>query len=412
MIADIVCLNAPNNTVVESSMLDHLDFDSVTESDIKQLIENSVPEGHRLDFKREIYGSEPAEKREFLKDISALANTSGGHLIIGMDEEEGVATSIYPQKVDPDEEVLRMNNLARDGISPPIQGLLIRAVKVDEGHCFFVRVPESWNAPHKVIHKGDHRFYARNSSGVDYLSTESIRTLVTRGAELQTLIESFVENRIEKIRKNHGPATLSDKRGKLSVHLVPLRSFSKPAETIDMRSAHTDCKSLRTLEGVCFTGRFNIDGYLGSERHGTLGDSYIQLYRSGVMESVENGFVQTLKDQGYVAAHHIEERVLGSLLPWMHILSRLNINPPHLVFVTLQEVHGAKLAISESMLDNNRSDPFDRPVLALPTTFFESIPDRDELHRLMRPAFDALWNASGRAFAWSFDDNDVWSGGV
>jgi hypothetical protein len=36
------------------------------------------------------------DKREFLKDVTALANTSGGHVIIGMAAVDGVATSLQP----------------------------------------------------------------------------------------------------------------------------------------------------------------------------------------------------------------------------------------------------------------------------------------------------------------------------
>jgi predicted HTH transcriptional regulator len=41
----------------------------------------------RLDYKREITGNE-GEKKELAKDVSAMANSQGGHIIIGIDEKD------------------------------------------------------------------------------------------------------------------------------------------------------------------------------------------------------------------------------------------------------------------------------------------------------------------------------------
>jgi hypothetical protein len=62
--------------------IDRLDFDSLAESDLAELMTGQVPEGLRIDYKRDLYGGSDADKRELLKDTSAFANAFGGHLII------------------------------------------------------------------------------------------------------------------------------------------------------------------------------------------------------------------------------------------------------------------------------------------------------------------------------------------
>jgi predicted HTH transcriptional regulator len=70
------------------------DFDAVSEVDLDDLIQAKVPEGQTIEYKRNMYGSSDADKREALKDISSFANTVGGHLIIGMDEADGLPTAL------------------------------------------------------------------------------------------------------------------------------------------------------------------------------------------------------------------------------------------------------------------------------------------------------------------------------
>ena len=67
--------------------IDRGEFDSLSQSDLEELTEAQVPEGLRLEYKRELYGNSDSDKREFLKDVTALANSHGGHLILGIEEK-------------------------------------------------------------------------------------------------------------------------------------------------------------------------------------------------------------------------------------------------------------------------------------------------------------------------------------
>jgi predicted HTH transcriptional regulator len=69
-------------------------IDKIQAEHIQNLITNSVPESKIIDFKRDYHLETDKEKGEFLADVSAFANTSGGYLFFGIDEEEGVATEI------------------------------------------------------------------------------------------------------------------------------------------------------------------------------------------------------------------------------------------------------------------------------------------------------------------------------
>jgi hypothetical protein len=71
-------------------------WDQATYAQIAVLVRLRTPEGPDLDFKRDSYwvvGKEPKEykekqRRELTKDVAALANSGGGVLVIGVDEDK------------------------------------------------------------------------------------------------------------------------------------------------------------------------------------------------------------------------------------------------------------------------------------------------------------------------------------
>ncbi|MDO8502758.1 MAG: ATP-binding protein [Gemmatimonadaceae bacterium] len=52
--------------------------------ELQHLVENGVGESRQLDYKLELPGSSSGEKKEFLADATALANTAGGVIIYGV----------------------------------------------------------------------------------------------------------------------------------------------------------------------------------------------------------------------------------------------------------------------------------------------------------------------------------------
>jgi predicted HTH transcriptional regulator len=66
----------------------------ISAADIQELIDNAVCETTTLEFKQELPGGGDDAKREFLADVSALANTSGGDLLYGVEEDNGCASAI------------------------------------------------------------------------------------------------------------------------------------------------------------------------------------------------------------------------------------------------------------------------------------------------------------------------------
>ena len=92
-------------------------FDQIGQLHIRMLYDNKVPEGRTLDYKQDVYEK---ENGEFAKDVSAMANTLGGHIIIGVAETGGIPTALCGIGVgqDPDKQITRLEEIARTWLEP------------------------------------------------------------------------------------------------------------------------------------------------------------------------------------------------------------------------------------------------------------------------------------------------------
>src|SRR4051794_2858709 len=127
--------------------LTRTNFADLCEQDLMDEISAGVPEGVQVDYKRDTYGRLDADVREFLKDVTSFANTAGGHLVIGVDESEGIPTAplCALTAINVDEELQRFENLLNSGIEPRVFGIQMKAVQIAAGGVVIViRVPKSW----------------------------------------------------------------------------------------------------------------------------------------------------------------------------------------------------------------------------------------------------------------------------
>src|SRR5436309_11959140 len=154
-------------------------LDEVVEADLQKLINDEVREGKTIDYKRDMIGRGNEDKKELCKDISSFANDSGGHLIIGMEEEQGVPKGLSGLPIsDMDAEISRLDQILRNGIEPRIPGLRISSVRLKSptsSSVILIRIPKSFALPHRIT--AHDVFYARSSNGKYGLDMLQIRNL-------------------------------------------------------------------------------------------------------------------------------------------------------------------------------------------------------------------------------------------
>jgi hypothetical protein len=393
-----------------SMTLATLDFEEIDEADLMNLIQNGVPEGLLYEYKRADYLGNDDGTREFLKDVTAFANTHGGHLIIGMEETDRLPSRLAPlTPASVDVVIQRYENLLLSAVEPRVIGYRIRAITISGGVAIVIRVPRSWNPPHRVTHKGINRFHVRNSAGVHEPSVQEMRVLFAVGGTAQDSVRAFRQQRLAKITAGETPIPLDPGAGRLTLHIMPVSAFSV-SNPADLALAKLNCALLKPLnpEGSGIN-RYNFEGLVNKDPSANGWRGYSQLFRNGVIEAVSCGYVgKGYHGRQYVYAHHVEKSVVEATINFATLLQKLNIPPPFVAAVTLQGGRGAHLFTSL-----NRTSYDDTPIaydsLELPEAIVEEYGAPLIYHRALQGTFDALWNTVGLDRCQHYDDTGAWS---
>jgi hypothetical protein len=210
--------------------------DQITESDLNDLVSAGVAERKTLDYKQQLPETNDAGRRELLADVSSFANTAGGDLIFGITEAEGLPTGIPGVQIgDTDREILRFDSIIRDGLSPRIRHTT-RAVALASGsYILIIRSERSWYGPHRVIFKGDSRFYGRTTNGKYELDVTDLRNAFLFANTVAEKTAAFRSGRIIALGNGETLAPLAE-GPKLVMHCMALESSARRRSMMFWRS--------------------------------------------------------------------------------------------------------------------------------------------------------------------------------
>lgn len=365
-------------------------------------------EARRIDYKTQVGNSDEA-KREFLADVSSFANASGGDLLIGVEDTGGAASGLpgVPE-ADADHDILRLENIIRDGIDPRVPGLETHPVGLGNGRSVLVlRVPRSWAAPHMVTFRGLSRFFSRNSAGKYQLDVGEIRAAFVGAESARERLRSLRRERLARIVADDVVATPAG-RGKLVLHLFPFSALESTAlvDIVSLGRGVAHHNLLRPLYGDAFGRRITFDGALVyTFANDDEAGSYTLVFRSGLIESVDTRLLR-VNQQQQIASHTLEEIVIAGLRRNLELADAIGVGLPITVALSLLGVKGRRMAVGQNHID--RPEPFDRDDLLPPEIVLETF-DVDAA-RVLKPLFDSIWNAGNWPGSIYYDADGNWGG--
>jgi hypothetical protein len=151
------------------------DLTTLDETDLATLVSGQVAEDADLDFKRELYGTTDSDRRSLAGDLAALANTSGGLIVLGLDEVNGIASVLTPQPLSEAED-LRMRQVIAGLVAPVPRFEISRvpsAADPSSGYYLLV-VDRSLDAPHAVRVNDALRYPKRIGASTRYLTEAEV----------------------------------------------------------------------------------------------------------------------------------------------------------------------------------------------------------------------------------------------
>lgn len=205
--------------------------ENIDEAVLAQLIADQVSERRDLEFKRELPGQEPDHVREFLADVTSLANSSGGDLIFGIEDVEGVAAALPGVAIaNVDNEILRLEQIIRTNVDPRLIGVRTHHVPLANGmNALVIRVPGGLQPPHRVTYRNSGKFYARTSRGKYELDVHELRHAFVEANQLPARFRRLHAEAIERARGIDMPfPIMADPTAVVST--IPLSLFREERE--------------------------------------------------------------------------------------------------------------------------------------------------------------------------------------
>jgi predicted HTH transcriptional regulator len=207
---------------------------------VSAMTNGSLEETLTFDAKREI----PLKNIDTAKDVSALANTAGGVLLYGVDEDsDGRLTVLHPIVLENQRE--RIDQIVRNSVDEVPRFTISRIetqADTSKGYLVVV-VPPSDRAPHMVIVKGERRFYGRGETGNYILG----QTEVGRLYERRRLAES---NILPELEKGIEEAPLADNDEFAHLHIVARPVFLDDTILTKALSSGQSHKELLRVSGT------------------------------------------------------------------------------------------------------------------------------------------------------------------
>lgn len=377
-------------------VLDEKPLNELTETDLQRLVQERVQELLVVEYKRELPSKVPGEKKEFLADVSSFANARGGYLIYGV-EADGAEPIACPgiSVEDYQAEVTRLEQMIRDGIEPRLFQNIHSVGLASGRYVFVIQVPRSWAAPHRVKFEEWSRFYSRSTTGKYNMDVQELRAAFTHWTRLTDSIREFKSNRLASILTGDAPVPVRD-APMIVLHVIPFSAFSTPVvlHPLQLREAFDADTRLSPIGGGSFNTGFCYEGFVcyGED------ENYMLVFRNGIVEAA----TPLTRDASTWSYNSWYDR---ETVKWVRrtiaFLGQMGVGIPHAIAVSLLRAKEVKVVAAD-----HREGHVDRPdVLSHVVTYEDANAD---LHTIMRPAIDMIWNAAGFAQSPSYSPEGEW----
>jgi hypothetical protein len=379
-------------------------LESITRDDIHGLIDNSVPEGRTIEYKKVVPGTSDGDKVKFLRAVSGMANTDGGDLIYGIDAPDGLPLSTAGiSLLEVDAIILRFESMLQNCVEPRIPNIAMRGVPIGDGNCvLIVRSRRSWLLPHRIVVGAHAQFYGRGVASTFQMDVSQLRDAFQFSDQQADRIRAFVVDRLLKIEQNRASVPLLT-GAKMVLHVLPLSSLSR-----NNNQQLTVPKMERTDFPLFIQGsrsqKPNLEGFVICDSRTGKCELYTQVFRSGAVEAVMV-FEEKQTGEKSLPSSWIEGPVMQTLESIVQHLRKREVSAPYVVNLSFLGVQGYSLLVSRYIAQ--LPNPYSEPILILPETMIENS-ESFKSWEIIRPVLDSLWNAFGYEGSPNYDEQGNW----
>ncbi|MBW4438997.1 MAG: ATP-binding protein [Pleurocapsa minor GSE-CHR-MK-17-07R] len=374
-------------------------------NDITELI--GLPETITLDFKRQL---DDQNSSSILKCITAMANTQGGRIIVGIDEDGTLASEIIGIPNEQLENVRsRLRNWCNALIDPRIPNLDIHPVSLEGGEksVIVISIPApTLLAPHQE--KNSRLFHKRYPAGNDPMTYQELRMMFNQALTLAETLHTYRQRRVDAIATDRtGEIPLNLSAGpRFIVHFNPLNTVAQNAR-LDLEPVAEIDVDRGPFEFSNHAKRYNLDGVIfpeittSTERF----SGYVQVFRNGTIEAVHYMRPDFIESHFCVLLYWLQDWLIRYSWFAKLIYSVLRIDSSVNVMASMSNMGESKLAHYHRSYQPHPQVAIDgRQIYMFPDVTLESVADL-ESHGSLRLVCDLMFNAVGVSKSSDFDEN-------
>ena len=213
-------------------------FFNLTEGDepfLQSLIDNKIKETLNLEYKKEMI-----DGNKFARKVASFANTSGGIIILGIEEKDYLPVKLNPLEPGLGETI---ENILITSISRkvPFKISTISSTIKDNKKYYVIYVPKSSNGPHMVVSEKDFRYYKRA-----YIRT-NFSSIPMSDSEVRDILEKNLKYRKTQISQTRDRRVLFYNKETWEAQkdkLIYLRYASTINDSIDINLIKSELKGL------------------------------------------------------------------------------------------------------------------------------------------------------------------------
>lgn len=369
------------------------DWDSLSAEDVVDAVENQVPEGREIEYKRELDVTDDNHKQTFVGEVCSFANTDGGDLIIGIQEANGSAGILYPFECENmDDLINRWVQIISSNTDPQIlqRYVDIKTVEINQSHSEYVAadVPETGYVlvvrvipSHYPLHQEtiSSTFYERSASGKSPLATSEVQRLLSTHDEFEQELKDLLTTRIESIQSNDVDTKVRQDYPLAVLHIFSRSTFDRSV-IIDPNAAHVDSPHnsdqayppLLRADGISPGAWYDFDGerYISgaelpqyeAEYGHQVFSAYTRTHRDGYIEAVSDSIGRLVHDHPEYPHHFVvdgsrlRQMLEGSLEQYVQFLNQEDVEFPLYCSLTLLNTDDLAfgLGFRTSMTDQRR----------------------------------------------------------
>jgi len=380
----------------------------VTEAFLAQVCDEQWPETQTLEFKALLPANDESSRQEFRKDVCALANADGGDLIFGISEKSGRASAILAiSGVEADATKRRLQQILESKVEPRIHGIQFQACPIAAGGFVLVlRIPNSYEGPHRFGPATEHRFPIRNDSSTTDMTYDQLRNAFGRESTLLERAAQFRSRRVGRIVSGQTPRKLAS-GVIMAVHIIPMCGLAGRAN-VDIAGIPSNHEMLRIESGSSWKRNANLDGvvmYPYDDPNGE--DCYSQIFRDGCFEIVKNVKFDPQPGMGapWVIGEWVGEQLRNGLQAYAAAAPAMEIQGPIFVSLSIAGTSGTTLTLGSRSATRT---PIIEDRLDIPEVMIQDISEALDLDKITRPIMDVLYQCYGMNRCHFFDADGKW----